>query len=121
MARGLTETWHQCDSDIALRRIIPSGYSCTQAARQATLSNSGSDSCVGGGVAIIHKNNLAMKKLKLDLKFSTFEFAAATATTTKAKLVFVVIYRPGSQALRESFFFELTSHHPVRSSCYLLG
>jgi len=50
-----------------------------------------------------------MKKLKLDLKFSTFEFAAATATTTKAKLVFVVIYRPGSQALREPFFSELTT------------
>ena len=55
---GLTETWHQCDSDIALRRIIPSGYSCTQAARQATLSNSGSDPRIGGGLPSSTKTTL---------------------------------------------------------------
>src|SRR6266536_1431451 len=30
---AITETWHEDANDIALKRIVPSGYSCVEAAR----------------------------------------------------------------------------------------
>jgi hypothetical protein len=53
---AVTETWHSCSDDVALRRIIPPGYRCLEAARPArpqTKPNA-EPSTSAGGVALFH-------------------------------------------------------------------
>ena len=105
---AFTETWHFDSADVALQRIVPPGYCCTEASRPT----GGRISKVNnnwGGVAIIHKDNLRAKKLSFSSKPTTFEYAATILSSATARLVFVAIYRPGSQIMSEQFYTEFVA------------
>ena len=108
---AVTETWHACSDDVALRRIVPPGYRCLEAARPARLATRSTvdNNNLGGGVALIYRDNLKAKRLKFDCAPVTFEYVASTLSSAAARIVFVVVYRPGSQPVRDQFFTELTS------------
>ena len=108
---AVTETWHACSDDVALRRIVPPGYRCLEAARPARLTTRSTvdNNNLGGGVALIYRENLKAKRLKFDCAPVTFEYVASTLSSADKRIVFVVVYRPGSQPVRDQFFTELTS------------
>ena len=60
------------------------------------------------GVALIYRDNLKAKRLKFDCA-PAFECVASTLSSAAARIVFVVVYRPGNQPVRDQFFTELTS------------
>jgi hypothetical protein len=107
----VTETWHSGDDDVTIRRITPPGYCCFDAARplRSCGQSAASSSNVGGGVAIVYKDSLQARKLKFDFSPTTFELVGVALSASSAKLVTIVVYRPGSQSVSELFYTELTS------------
>ena len=90
---GLTETWHNDAEDVALRRIVPTGFQCIDAARPARSTTHG----YGGGVALIYRDSLSAKQLKFDFNPTTFEYVSSVLSTSNARFLFIIIYRPGSE------------------------
>ena len=109
---SLCETWHMDHDDIALKKITPDGYKCIEAARPRLSAADGrkkGNACSHGGVALIYRDNFCAKKISFDIKPSTFEVIAAQLSSVKANTVFIVVYRPGSTAINDLFFEELTT------------
>ena len=104
---AVTETWHCASEDLALRRCAPAGYSIVDAARQDARPSS--TAARGGGVALIHSNRFTSKRLVLDVKPTTFEVLGCTLRSASVAAVYVVIYRPSTLPLSDTFFDELTS------------
>ena len=99
----LTETWHQQSTDLSLRRAAPPGYSIMDAARPSA------DVRRGGGVALIYSNRFAAKSITLDVKPTTFEFLGCTLRSASLITTYVVLYRPGSEPVCDTFFDDLTA------------
>jgi len=62
----------------------------------------------GGGVALIHSNRFTPKRITFDFTPTTFEVLGCSLRSDSVNVVYVVIYRPGSDAVSERFFEELT-------------
>src|SRR5208282_675939 len=97
---------------VALKRIIPPGYRCIEVARPAqptTRPAAAEFGNLGGGVALIHRDNLKSKRLISDFTPATFEYVASFLSAADTCIAVVVVYRPGSQPVCGKFFVELTS------------
>ena len=99
---GLTETWHECHDDVALRKITFPGYRCIEAARKPNREGK----CYGG-IAVVHKDTMSAKPFPFQSAPTTFEVIATRFSSAGAEFIFVVIYRPGSSTATELFFTEL--------------
>ena len=107
---ALSETWHLDSEDITIRRITPSGYKCLDVARPRPSSGSVKRGNIAhGGVAIIYRDNMHVRRITFDVIPTTFEIVAATVSTANVNHVFVLIYRPGSAAVDERFYSEFTA------------
>ena len=100
----LTETWHNCGSDIPLRRSAPSGYSIVEAARP---SHTGDLVSNHGGIAIVYRDCHAVRVITLPISPTSFE--VLVCHFNPAKLVFVTLYRPSRSNIIELFFEEFIS------------
>ena len=98
---ALTETWHRASDDLLLKHCAPPGYSIVDSARSHSETR-------GGGVALIHSNRFVARRLKFDVKPSTFGVLGCSLRSAPLDVVYVVIYRPGSEAVSERFLDELT-------------
>jgi len=105
---ALTETWHQASDDISLKRCAPPGYSIVDAARSDTASTRFAGER-GGGIAVIHSDRFAAKKLVFDVQPSTFEVLGCSLRSASVTVVHVIIYRPGTKPATDDFFTELTA------------
>ena len=112
---ALTKTWHRASDDLSLKRCAPPGYSTVDSARSHSETRD-------GGVALIHSNRFVARRLKFDVKPSTFEVLGCSLRSTSSD---VVIYRPGSEAVSEWFLDELTELLEVvamfRSQAIVIG
>ena len=107
----ISETWHERSGSTTLKRATPPGYQCIDAARPIS-----SDAAVHtvdyqnhGGLAIIYRDAVKLRKKRLDVDVSTFEFLLGYASTNVGQFVLLAVYRPGSRALSELFFDELSA------------
>jgi len=107
----VTKTWHECSGSTTLKRATPPGYRCIDAARPIV-----SDAAVDtvdyqnhGGLAIIYRDAVKLRKKSLDVDVSTFEFLLGHASTNVGRFVLLAVYRPGSRAPSELFFDELSA------------
>ena len=101
---GLCETFHESHEDVALRRITPPGYRCIEAARKPTDTGR-----TYGGIAVVYRDNMSAKPIVFSSPPTTFEISASTFSSANTNFIFVVVYRPGSAAVRELFFTELAN------------
>ena len=62
-----------------------------------------------GGLAIIYRDAVKLRKKSLDVDVSTFEFLLGHASTNVGRFVLLAVYRPGSRAPSELFFDELSA------------
>jgi len=104
---ALTETWHQASDDLPLKRSAPPGYSIIAAARCEARPSASTTR--GGGVALIHSNRFAAKRITLDINPTTFEVLCCSLRSASTSVVYVVVYRPGSESVSDQFFEELTT------------
>lgn len=109
----ITETWHERSGSTTLKRATPPGYQCIDAACTRPMSSDAAVHTVDyqnhGGLAIIYRDAVKLRKKSLDVDVSTFEFLLGYASTNVGQLVLLAVYRPGSRALSELFFDELSA------------
>lgn len=107
---ALQETWHENTDSLSLRFAVPSGYNVVEAARNGkTDINEMKMNSVGGGVAIIYREQYKCHKVVSLPSVKSFEFVCCRLTTP-ARYEFTVlsIYRPGSHAVTNEFFNDFT-------------
>jgi len=105
----LTETWHTSHEDVALRRCVPAGYVCVDVARQTTNP----DKQNHGGVAAVISDALDYRQLPVPFNPTTFESVAFTVGSLDSTVAVLLIYRPGSSAVTDAFFTELSTYLEV--------
>jgi len=111
---ALQETWHENSESLALRRAVPAGYSIVDAARSAktndVMNNNGLLRASGGGVAIIYRAELKMKKINTLPIVKTCEHVCCRFSSANCGDVIVLsLYRPGSKPLTSEFLLEFTT------------
>ncbi|CAG2214071.1 unnamed protein product [Mytilus edulis] len=98
---ALTETWLGTSIDKqVISEITPNGYSIHQISRKGKT---------GGGVAVIHKSNIEIKRSKHAQTFTHFELLECDVVVKSQHFRLCVIYRPPpsrTNKLKNSTFFE---------------
>ena len=108
---AVVETWHERSGSITLRRVVPAGFRCIDAARAITLdvetdSVEFQNYC---GLAFIYRNNIRFQQRTFDVTVTMFEYLYGCATNPHGCFVLLAIYRLGSQAVTASFFDDLSA------------
>ena len=100
----ITETWHTSAEDTALRRCVPPGYMCLEAARPSrniAVTNH-------GGVAAIITKRLKSKVIRSVSKVTSFESLCFSVTNCSNTVIILLVYRTGP--VTDMFFSELQSY-----------
>ena len=100
---AITESWHLSETDVAVNKITPDGYCSIGKFRPPTKAGL---SRRGGGVLFIYRHSFTARKMQFDVTPTTFEFVGINLTIARTNVIFVVIYRPGSEAITELFYSE---------------
>ena len=107
---AITETHHEARNDIYIRRITPAGYCSVDLPRRHPGSQSTDASYHrGGGVALVYRDNIMAKLISFDFAPTTFEVMAVNLNIARKNVIILVIYRPGSETIRKTFFSELST------------
>ena len=104
----LTETWHD-DDCAAFSRLRLAGYSIVDRPRPRT-STANLDLTNHGGVAVIARPGVHLAPLTTVIDTpATFEFVCARVAVSQFRAIVAVVYRPGSDAVEQRFFDELSN------------
>ena len=104
----LTETWHD-DDCAAFSRLRLAGYSIVDRPRPRT-SIANLDLTNHGGVAVIARPGVHLAPLTTVIDTpATFEFVCARVAVGQFRAIVAVVYRPGSDAIEQRFFDELSN------------
>ena len=114
---AITESHLRSDDDVVVGELTPPGYSLTHVPRASRS---------GGGVAIIHHEEIKAHILNSETKYHTFEALEVTLSCENTSLRMVVIYRPPRSTINavtindfiEEFVDMATEH--LLSKCPLL-
>jgi len=105
----VTETWHENLESTSLKRTVPLGYRCIDAARLMPP-----DAAVEsvffqnhGGLAFIYRDCIKFQKKLLDFDILTFEYLFGLAKIRGRHVVMFGVYRPASQPLSSAFYDDL--------------
>ena len=98
---GLVETWHDAHDCPDLIACAPTGYSYVDRARPRV--DPASLHVNHGGVALIYRNDLSVRKIELPA-YKTCEVVGALLQRPSFSALTIVIYRPGSASACDDFF-----------------
>jgi len=103
----LTESWHDADSAV-LGRLRCSGYNVVDRPRPR-VAGTDDMSVNHGGVVIMAAGDVSLSPIAVVSQPSTFEVVCARAVVRQFSAIVVLVYRPGSAAIQQSFFDELAA------------
>jgi len=74
--RVITETWHERSDSVELKRVVPPGYKCIDAARPipSDARRDTADFQNHGGLASVYSQAVEFQQRQLDLTVTTFEY-----------------------------------------------
>ena len=98
---AMVKTWHDDASSPQLIACAPPGFRYVELARPR--NDNLSTSTNHGGVCLLYEPSLHARTIQLPV-FSTFEAVAVFVHRAGFNAVVVVIYRPGSRSVTQSFF-----------------
>ena len=104
----LTETWHTSHDDVALCRCVPYGFTHVDVPRPSDGSRQNH-----GGVAAVVTDRVACRVIAPPRLFTRFESVCFSVTDAGQTVVNLLLYRPGSVAVTDTFFTELTLYLEV--------
>jgi len=102
----VTETWHSASTDVALNRCAPPHYNCVDVPRLTAKP----DKQNHGGVAAFISDAVGYKLIVAPFQPTKFESVCFSVSCSSATVVVLLIYRPGSESVTETFFTELTKY-----------
>ena len=92
---AVSETWIPSDApDPILHGCVPPGYRIHHVHR-------GDHTAVGGGLAVIHRNDFKVKQSTQQTRYKSFECQMVTVTNVKPPLTIANIYRPPTSGTEE--------------------
>lgn len=100
----LVESWHDSD-DVPVRRLRAMGYSVVDRPRPRQRDDMATNH---GGILVLSSASVRMSVLPFDSP-SSFELLCVRATSGNSSEILVVVYRPGSQAVQQHFFDDLSA------------
>ena len=100
----LCETWHDPDS-VFIRRLRADGMRVVERARPRINNDTRTNH---GGVVIAAVNGVRLQAVNVGKPCTTFEFVCGRITSRDVSCVVLLVYRPGSAALCNTFFEELS-------------
>lgn len=104
------EVWHEPNDKALISSITPNGYNSIDKARSVGNRNVNSMTLQNyGGIAIIYRSVFCVQNILLSLDITTFEYICCRVKSTSSVFILVAIYRPGSKAVSQKFFNELTT------------
>ena len=108
---AVTETWHENATSVSLKRIAPPGFHFIEAARPIPR-DARSDNIEfrnHGGLAFVLRDSIKINKREFDVNVSTFEYLCGYVTSADGQFMLFGVYRPGSQAVSDAFFDDLSA------------
>ena len=119
---AVTETWvYENSPDVHKREAAPQGYSIVHAHR-STMTGGGRRKH-GGGVALIHREDIQTKVIPAPIATLTFEVLLVKVINSTVGLIIAVIYRPAGSTSTADFMTELSDlidSGILGSRCYIL-
>src|SRR6218665_1472209 len=108
---ALTETWHEDSDCTTIKHLRGLGLNVLEIARPiADKRRQAKAKFVNhGGIAIVATQGVALSKIDLRQKTTTFEYLCCRTTTGGSSHILVVLYRPGSQSVTPVFFDKFSS------------
>ena len=103
----ITETRHTATEDASLSRCVPDGFVCIDHPRPVLPDSSSTSN--HGGVAAIISDRFRCKRLPPPATAKSFESVCFSLTGSSSTIILLLLYRPGSAAVTDTFFTELTS------------
>jgi len=103
----LGETFHDADS-VCIRRLRADGFQVVERARPRSPSSADSVTTNYGGVAVVAVPGVRLTMIDVGVSSLTFEFVCVRITSGTSACIAVLIYRPGSVAVTQAFFSELS-------------
>lgn len=100
----LTETWHDADS-VCVGRLRNAGFNVVDRPRPCVVDDMSTNH---GGVAIVSMDCVVLSPVAV-AKSSTFEHVCTRINSGRFSCITVVLYRPGSVAVRQQFFQDLAA------------
>ena len=101
----LAETWHDSDS-VSIRRLRAE-QGCQVVDRPRPRARNDTLATNHGGVAAAAFHGVRLTQLDLGVKPTTFEFVCMKVAANTSSCIAAVLYRPGSERVRQLFFTEL--------------
>ena len=102
----LTESWHDDDSAV-LGRLRSAGFNVIHRPRPRTAGTE--DMSVNhGGIVVVAATYIVLSPIVIVDQPTTFEVVCVRAVVGSFSALVIVVYRPGSMAVQQKFFDELT-------------
>jgi Endonuclease-reverse transcriptase len=99
----ISETWHSASDDPNLIACIPVDYCCIDRARPRSANRINDVSSNHGGVCLFHHRSVHVRSIQLPT-YDSFEHLGVYAQSCGLNLLVIVIYRPGSENITNTFF-----------------
>jgi len=100
------ETWHNDVLTSALALACPPSYCVIERARPRSAQHDNTTNTNHGGIAVFYRSTLTVSSVVLP-DVSTFECLAMSIAGNSHKVILLVVYRPGSAVITQSFYDEL--------------
>ena len=101
----LAETWHDTES-VSIRRLRAE-FGCQVVDRPRPRARDDTLATNHGGVAAVAFHGVRLTQLDIGVRPVTFEFVCMRVIANTLSCVVAVVYRPGSECVRQMFFTEL--------------
>jgi predicted DNA-binding protein len=103
----LVETWHDAES-VCLRRLRADGYVVVDRPRPRSRAQDDSLTSNHGGIAVVAVAGVRLKTIDVGTHPRSFELLCVRVDSGTSSCVALVVYRPGSAAVTQMFFTELS-------------
>jgi hypothetical protein len=95
--------WHNTSDDPNLIACTPADYCCVDRARPFSTKSANDLSSNHGGVCLFHHRSVHMRSVQLP-SYDCFEYIGMYAQCHGSNLLVIVVYRPASENITNSFF-----------------
>ena len=106
---GITESWHENSGDVCIARLRALGYNVIEEARPipAGARLDSVDFINHGGVVILARSGLQLRKIDTLGNYTTFEYVCGRVVSSAVHITLIAVYRPGSVPPSVEFFDEI--------------
>ena len=97
----LTQTWHDCISDVPFRQAATTGYYIVNMRKPRQISNVGVNH---GGIVVLHRDSFSSRPVMAPFQPPSFKLLVCHLSSVVSKFIIVNTYRQSSISVINVFF-----------------